>query len=62
MNGREEYLMRLEEENAAILLRDQFAMAALTGILANSKTFDEHPAVKLSYEYADLMLQARKLK
>ena len=51
-----------------VTLRDQFAMAALTGLLANPKLaetalkkgpswFDE-----VAYEYADGMLEARKEK
>lgn len=42
-------------------LRDEFAMAALTGLLADSSR-DHQPQVYVSaaYEYADAMLEARK--
>jgi len=40
-------------------LRDQFAMAALTGLLADPAT-KEKLAVKQSYIFADAMLEARK--
>jgi hypothetical protein len=39
-------------------LRDRFAMAALTGMLANG-TWREEVLCKLSYDYADAMLKAR---
>jgi hypothetical protein len=51
-------------------IRDEFAKAALTGLLAGSKTWqidgkkedvhDGYQYVKCSYNFADLMLKARK--
>ena len=39
-------------------LRDEFAMAALTGILArNSGTYDEN--CEIAYQYADAMMKER---
>jgi hypothetical protein len=40
-------------------LRDQFAMAALQGILSSSNRFMPEHHVKNAYEYADAMLKAR---
>jgi hypothetical protein len=40
-------------------LRDQFAMAALTGIIIN-ETNTANLAAKYAYEYADAMMEARK--
>ena len=40
-------------------LRDQFAMAALTGIIIN-ETNTSKLAAKFAYEYADAMMEARK--
>jgi hypothetical protein len=42
-------------------LRDQFAMAALTGLLADFET-DEDPAIlcDAAWNYADLMMEQRK--
>ena len=40
-------------------LRDQFAMAALTGILARRPTSREDAAEE-AYAYADAMMEARK--
>lgn len=40
-------------------LRDQFAMAALTGIIIN-ETNAANLAAKYAYEYADAMMEARK--
>jgi hypothetical protein len=46
-----------------LTLRDQFAMAALTGLLVNIDQ-DElaRQYVRHAYHYADLMLEARKEK
>lgn len=41
-------------------LRDQFAMAALTGMLARG--FDARPRAQVAYEYADAMLEARAVE
>ena len=55
----------LEIENAELRrgqpsLRDQFAMAALTGILACPAMDGDIPTLcKLSYVYADEMMEAR---
>jgi len=43
-------------------LRDQFAMAALTGLLASCKTDCVDVYVKDAYQMADAMLEARKEK
>lgn len=42
-------------------MRDEFAMAALTGLLADSET-DEDPAIlcDAAWNYADLMMEQRK--
>lgn len=42
-----------------VTLRDQFAMAALTGIIIN-ETNAANLAAKYAYEYADAMMEARK--
>ena len=42
-----------------VSLRDQFAMAALTGIIIN-ETNAANLAAKYAYEYADAMMEARK--
>lgn len=50
------------------MLRDQFAMAALTGLLANPKLAETalkkgpHWFDEVAYQYADGMLKARKAK
>ena len=56
-------------ENAigsAPTLRDQFAMAALTGLLANSAPGESYATleapVEWSYKYADAMMKAREVK
>lgn len=51
-----------EIEDLRIKLRDQFAMAALQGILHNPNDFDCYysSAASTAYEYADEMLKARK--
>jgi hypothetical protein len=41
-------------------LRDQFAMAALTGALAGRVSGERTEWVKASYECADAMMEARK--
>ena len=46
-------------------LRDQFAMAALTGLLANSGDVScsaREGFAKVAYDYADAMLKARGAK
>jgi hypothetical protein len=45
-----------------ITLRDQFAMAALTGVVASSKfsTRETEDSASFCYEIADAMLEARK--
>jgi hypothetical protein len=42
-------------------LRDRFAMAALTGLLADGHALNEVTSEK-AYQMADLMLEARKKK
>ena len=41
-------------------LRDQFAMAALTGVLADG--FSKVAAARIAYDIADMMLAAREEK
>jgi len=46
-------------------LRDQFAMAALTGLLTNPGCLNQHPPAYADYaervyKYADAMMEARK--
>ena len=41
-------------------LRDQFAMAALTGMLAGRVPGERTEWVKGAYEFADAMMEARK--
>jgi len=59
-------IRNLKSERAT--LRDQFAMAALTGILANDNLlpadneFVPYRASGCAYEIADAMLEARKEK
>ena len=48
------------EKQARAELRDRFAMAALTGLLADhTMDFAVTEFADLSYEYADAMLKAR---
>lgn len=58
-----------EEKHTAIderieRLRDEFAMAALTGLIAHSGAYADSglriEAARLSYSYADAMMEARK--
>jgi hypothetical protein len=45
------------------LLRDQFAMAALTGLLANPDAAKySKDRTEVAYEFADAMLKAREAK
>lgn len=55
----------MSESQVGMTLRDYFAAAALTGVLAYSPAgcgdnSDYDPAAKAAYEYADAMLEARK--
>jgi hypothetical protein len=43
-------------------LRDQFAIAALTGLLASCKTHRVDTYVRDAYQMADAMIEARKEK
>jgi hypothetical protein len=43
-------------------LRDQFAMAALTGMIADPSGVDYRSVPRKAYEMADAMLEARKEK
>ena len=45
-----------------ITLRDQFAMAALTGLISETEAHAWHKIPTVAYELADLMLEARKVK
>jgi len=45
-----------------VSMRDQFAMAALTGLLASCKTDCIDTYVRDAYQMADAMLEARKEK
>lgn len=55
---------KIGEQQAAIQLRDQFAMAALTGLLASCDGpawgRNKFPLGDTAYEYADQMLKARE--
>lgn len=57
-------LMILEsgEINPIVTLRDQFAMAALTGMLTDTRNGDDHESeiACMAYAYADAMLEARE--
>jgi hypothetical protein len=62
----DELLHDLEESGVArrkdsMTLRDQFAMAALPGIIVNDTNIPED-ASRYAYEMADAMLKARKDK
>lgn len=48
--------LRLVIEGYKQDLRDQFAMAALTGLFSQS----QYPNVDAAYEYADAMMERRK--
>lgn len=51
---------RMEIEMARLRLRDEFAMAALTGLLASSGTIGTKEGYcSGAYAYADAMLEAR---
>ena len=57
--------LRAELDEAKITLRDQFAMAALTGQLASRHYHsDSKPnfSAGIAYRYADAMLAARALR
>ena len=43
-------------------MRDQFAMAALTGLLANPDAAKYKDRAEVAYNYADAMLKAREAK
>ena len=54
--------VRIKHYTQELTLRDQFAMAALTGLLASCKTDCVDVYVKDAYQMADAMLEARKEK
>lgn len=67
MIGREPYSSAVEEiqrlRDSERRLRDDFAMAAITGFLADEGVDTLHTFVsKYAYELADAMMEARKLK
>ena len=43
-------------------LRDEFAMAAIAGIMANKEGYAPQPAAKIAYKVADAMIEARRVK
>ena len=55
-------IRRMEHRlKATMTMRDQFAMAALTGLTThNAMTNSANYAAKMSYEYADAMLKERE--
>ncbi len=53
-----EYAMFLDK----LTVRDRFAMAALTGMIADPNGPDYRSVPKKAYEMADAMLEARKEK
>ena len=58
-----ESVCEINRKMPEVTLRDTFAMNALNGILA-SPDFSGTPAniAKIAYEYADVMIEARKKK
>ena len=48
------------DEQDGMSLRDYFAAAALTGLLAANEDRDMDVTAKYAYRYADFMLQAQK--
>ena len=52
----------VDTDEAIHVLRDEFAMAALTGLLAHASGEDPHNAPAMAYALADAMLAARKEK
>lgn len=60
-NANCEYRKALSQLQNASTLRDQFAMAALTGILSNSVTLEiTEKTFKTAWQVADFMMEARK--
>ncbi len=58
--GRENWLV---DQKDKLTIRDQFAMVALTGLLADCQNWDYDKApdfAKGAYAFADAMLEARK--
>jgi len=51
---------KIKPVKETITIRDQFAMAALTGYLAGEYATPDD-AAEMSYKYADAMLKARNL-
>jgi hypothetical protein len=65
----EDHYKKLAEQQRAMIeamgwsqpsLRDQFAMAALTGLLANPDAAKYKDRAEVAYNYADAMMEARK--
>jgi hypothetical protein len=59
-NANCEYRKALSQQQNASTLRDQFAMAALTGLLANPDAAKYKDRAEVAYNYADAMMEARK--
>jgi len=58
-------LEKIKKDKTMEKLRDQFAMAALTGILTNCLAANDlviQANVEHAYEYADTALETRKIK
>lgn len=53
-----QYLLMIEKAN----LRDQFAMAALSGIMSRNNFPPTVSKAEIAYQLADAMLEARKEK
>jgi hypothetical protein len=49
-------------EATALTMRDEFAIAALTGIISQSLSAGHSDRAKLAYQYADSMMEARNAK
>ena len=59
-----EEMVREQRKNIKLLYaekRDQFAMAALTGLLAGRSSIERTSYGPVSYEFADAMMEARAL-
>lgn len=59
-NANREYRKALSQQQNASTLRDQFAMAALTGLCSQPFIPNSEKLAKDCYAYADAMMEARK--